>query len=609
MKGQIYKKITTTVVAAAIIAAALTTDTADALFVCAQEVSSGDSEFQETPENVNTEEEIPQASAENSQEPETVTVPEAPAENPQEPEAVIVPEIPAEPEPLAANDAVEPALLADPASGPDAIVPGQPSATYVYDGAVHDVSLSLDTTFTGDDGANYKLEGTVNVSAKNVSQSSFVITDFSNVTMTNLDTMQTVTPGPLTVLAQVIAPRPVTARSMNLIKVYDGNPLENRDTPLAEETGWVDGEGANYTFTGSRTAIGTDINAFTATSGKNGTDLSNYTISYVYGAITVVERPEDQKYILTVEGNNLTTKYSGKEQTVTGYVLEGRSDSEFQVNGTGDPSQVLMVTIGNAVFSVTGIAASATGKNAGTYAVNITGSPVVRDAQGSDVTSQFKFEFKPGTLEITKRSVTLTSGSLTKKYTKDTITKHTVTVSGDGFAEGEGATYTYSGKQKGVGESYNYFSYKLNDGTLADNYDIEKVPGKLRIKKPEDTAINEEPKSDNSGSANNEAVQESQPDNNAANVNQADQAKTTPSGEQVNENVLGAKRGGVTVDIKKKKKSKKSKKKSKKSKQVLGARRGSTEDQSHMDRHLLVFAAAVIFMAALKIKRKKSVRK
>ena len=602
MKGQIYKRITTTVVAAAIIAAALTSDTADAISVCAQEVSSGDSEIQETPNNDNTGE--AEAPEENVQEPEVpaeiVPESEAPEESAQEPEIT-----------------AEPMPLAEPESVSAITVKGTPDTTYVYDGQEHSFQITLDSAGVDADGVSYDITatGTQTVTAKNVSQNSFEITDLSGITVCKAGTTEAVAPSSLIVSADVITKRTVTVRSMNLVKTYDGNPLENNDTPLAEESGWVEGEGANYTFTGSRTSIGTDINAFTATSGKDGTDLNNYNIVYVYGAITVVERLDDQKYIITVEAVSTKTKYSGQDQGISGYVLEGRSDADFQVNGTGDASEVLSVTIGNATFSVTGIAASTTGKNAGTYTVNIVGSPVIRDSEGTDVTSQFKFEFKPGTLEIEKRKVVLTSGSLTKKFNGKTIKKHEVTVSGDGFVEGEGATYTFTGKQKEVGESYNYFSYKLNEGTLEENYDIEKVPGKLKVKKADDEAINEEPKNNDSGNANSG---EAQQENNTASEGststaQVDTAQANQPPAPDNPNVLGANRGTVTVDIVENnvsKKSKKGKKKKKKSKEnVLGARRGSTDDSTHMDRHLMVFIAAVVFMSALKIKRKKSIKK
>ncbi|MDI9471378.1 MAG: FctA domain-containing protein, partial [Bacillota bacterium] len=89
-----------------------------------------------------------------------------------------------------------------------------------------------------------------------------------------------------------------------------------------------------------------------------------------------------------------------------------------------------------------------------------------------------------GTLEITKRQVTLTSATDSKVYDGTALTNDTVTVTGDGWADGEGATYEVTGSQTDVGASDNEFTYALNDGTLEDNYDITVVKGQLTVTKP-----------------------------------------------------------------------------------------------------------------------------
>ena len=87
----------------------------------------------------------------------------------------------------------------------------------------------------------------------------------------------------------------------------------------------------------------------------------------------------------------------------------------------------------------------------------------------------------PGTLTINKRIVVLTSGSGEKVYDGNALTNGEVTVSGDGFADGEGAAYDVTGSRTDVGESDNTFTYTLNKGTKADNYTIEKTEGKLKV--------------------------------------------------------------------------------------------------------------------------------
>jgi uncharacterized repeat protein (TIGR02543 family) len=82
---------------------------------------------------------------------------------------------------------------------------------------------------------------------------------------------------------------------------------------------------------------------------------------------------------------------------------------------------------------------------------------------------------------IAKRSVTLTSASAEKTYDATPLATNAVAVGGDGFAEGEGATFEVTGSRTDVGTSSNLFTYALADGTLAGNYDIATGYGTLRV--------------------------------------------------------------------------------------------------------------------------------
>ena len=77
--------------------------------------------------------------------------------------------------------------------------------------------------------------------------------------------------------------------------------------------------------------------------------------------------------------------------------------------------------------------------------------------------------------------MTLTSASDTKEFDGTPLTNGTVTVGGDGFVDGEGATYNVTGSQKIAGSSANEFTYELNEGTNAANYDITKTEGTLTV--------------------------------------------------------------------------------------------------------------------------------
>ena len=163
-----------------------------------------------------------------------------------------------------------------------------------------------------------------------------------------------------------------------------------------------------------------------------------------------------KKTVIKVTANSNTLQYNGEVQKV-----EGIKD----------------VTAG---YEVTGLTAEAKGKDFGTYNTEITGTAKVTKG-GVDVTDKVIVNKINGKLTISKRDVTLTSGSASRVYNKEALTNKEVTVSGDGFAKDEGATYTVTGSQTEVGESDNTFTYTLKEGTLASNYNITKKEGKLSI--------------------------------------------------------------------------------------------------------------------------------
>ena len=69
------------------------------------------------------------------------------------------------------------------------------------------------------------------------------------------------------------------------------------------------------------------------------------------------------------------------------------------------------------------------------------------------------------------------------------LTNSKVTVTGDGFVTGEGATYNVTGSQKWVGSSDNEFTYTLMEGTKAANYNITTKFGLLKVTMPADLDI------------------------------------------------------------------------------------------------------------------------
>ena len=258
-----------------------------------------------------------------------------------------------------------------------------------------------------------------------------------------------------------ITPRKVTLTSDSAEREYNGKPLTNH-LVFIEEDGFIEGEGAGYHFTGSQTLVGSSDNTFTYTL-HEGTKAENYDITTAFGKLTVTDRSEENKYKITVKGNSGEKKYDGQPITVSGF-----ETLTFEVEGN--------------TYTVEGLTAEKTGKNVSdSGSVPVTGTATVKDADGNDVTAQFKVTVEPGTLTINRRLITFTSQPATKEYDGTPLMNPTVVVEEDGFAEGEGATYSNFSTQTRVGWTYNGFLYTLNEGTLEENYAIQFKLNKLTV--------------------------------------------------------------------------------------------------------------------------------
>lgn len=256
-----------------------------------------------------------------------------------------------------------------------------------------------------------------------------------------------------------IAKRKVTLTSASDEKEYDGSALTNHTITESGDK-FADGEGATYTVTGSQTVVGFGDNEFTYELNNN-TSGDNYIITKTFGTLTVTEC--DDEIVVKIDGNKATHKYDGTEQTVKGYKVSINkpslySESDFEFSGEAKVTQ----------------------KDARDTAYAM-GLSEKNFKNISDNFNNVKFVVNDGSLTITKRNVTLTSASDEKEYDGTELTSGDVTVTGDGFVSGEGATWTVTGTITNVGSVENSFTYTLNEGTLADNYNITKVEGTLKI--------------------------------------------------------------------------------------------------------------------------------
>ena len=263
----------------------------------------------------------------------------------------------------------------------------------------------------------------------------------------------------------------VVLTSETASKTYDGTALTK---PIVKVTGdgFVAGEVSDIKATGSVTHVsaGEVTNTITYTEGTNFKE-SNYNITKTEGKLSITPLGG---VVVTIKGQTKTVTYDGEEHTAWKYDVIDISDPLY----IKAPDEVPNFWNKNAK--------GARGTDAGTYAMGWEAA----DFENTNTNfSNVEFVVVDGKLEISKRSVKLTSASDSKVYDGNALTNGEVTVSGDGFAKDEGATYNVTGSQTVVGTSDNTFTYTLNEGTKADNYTIEKTEGELEVTPVTDKVI------------------------------------------------------------------------------------------------------------------------
>ena len=255
-----------------------------------------------------------------------------------------------------------------------------------------------------------------------------------------------------------ITNRPVTLTSGTKTDFVYNGAAHTCPHIMINGLGFVAGEGVTTSNWATVTAVaeGEVENTFDYAA-QEGTDLSNYEISVVTGKIAVVSAPIPVGPGGAIAVIGYTNVYDGAAHGV--------------------------------VVSVTGLLATPTVQ----YRVGETedwadASPTFGDVCDTQMwyrVSAPNYVPVVGSIgiKITKRPVILTSKSDTKVYDGTSLTAHEVAVGGDGFVDGEGATYAFTGEQTAVGTSENTFTYNLNGNTKAGNYEIATVNGTLTVTK------------------------------------------------------------------------------------------------------------------------------
>lgn len=186
---------------------------------------------------------------------------------------------------------------------------------------------------------------------------------------------------------------------------------------------------------------------------------------------------ENEKNVITfyyyknieLTANSGEAKYDGTLKTVDGFKAIVAADNDADIYES--LKEVL--------------AAHGQGTDAGRYDVYFTkGGEIIpaTDLVGRVLNDRYWVtKAEQGKLIISPRSLTITSGSDSKYYDGTPLTNDKITVTGDGFVNGEGATYKVTGSQTEVGSSKNTFDVIFKDNTKATNYVVEKKLGDLTV--------------------------------------------------------------------------------------------------------------------------------
>ena len=294
----------------------------------------------------------------------------------------------------------------------------------VYD--ANDHTITVDNVLDGDV-VEYSYDGgetwTTNLNQyKDVTETTIKV----RVTNANYD------PNPVELEGTVkITPATLTVSTPIATKVYEGTPL----TAAGTISGFVNGETATFTTTGSQTEVGSTANTYSLTWDGTAKE-SNYKVVETIGTLTVTAQsidPENPNYKgITVDAPT-DVEYTGEDQTWLPTVTDGNGkalvkdtdytvtyDNEDRTNVTG----IITVTI----------------NGAGNYAGTIT-----------------------RTYQITPKPVTITTESKTRAFDGTALTAGGKV---EGIVSGETYGFKTTGSQTYVGSSQNTYEMVWADSEV-----------------------------------------------------------------------------------------------------------------------------------------------
>ena len=284
-----------------------------------------------------------------------------------------------------------------------------------------------------------------------------------------------------------VSPRPITITAESATKEYDTKAL-TKNTAKITSGSLVSGHKVSAIVNGSQTEVGTSKNTIKEGSVKI-TDASGKDVTANY-ALTLKEGT------LEVTGKAVTdiTVTAGASKVYDGTAL------------TLSASDIKVTPALPSGYTITATFSASSRTDAGKDDITLT-NIAIKDASGKDVTAKFNIKVEKGSLEVTKRPLTVTTGDKTKVYDGKALTDRTIPTV-EGQVSGHNIELKFTGTQTKVGSSDNSVEVRSikDKETKADvtaNYEITYKFGKLTVTSATGTTSNNTKPTVNTGDTNN----------------------------------------------------------------------------------------------------------
>ncbi|MCR5115584.1 MAG: hypothetical protein K6A95_07930 [Bacteroidales bacterium] len=340
---------------------------------------------------------------------------------------------------------------------------------FTYDGAVHTCSTITTSGLVGSDAVSAVISGSIQFVSQSPVTNEIVMISFTTGNSENYA---------------------VTLVNGELTMTY-GTPVELRI--VADDGTWpYDGtthtqDSYVLTYDGNDYNVGAAAGVYTFANGDQLTvDVTGSIIDYVAGGVSnvptvvsILHGTEDvspaydvtttppANGTLTITKVNAAVTADGATKMYDGTALTDNGWSDVAPTGIVTGDHVESVTVTGTQTAV------GTSDNVPSNAVIIRGT--------TDVTDNYNITYHNGTLEVTKRDVTLTSETASKFYDGTPLERPVVTVTGSGFVAGEVTNIHATGTITMIGSVTNTIVYDPQTGFDANNYTITINEGTLTV--------------------------------------------------------------------------------------------------------------------------------